>query len=327
MAISMAKPTRRMSSFSILKCRERDGITALPELLKVAPRNQKSLWSDAIASRNAAASACRRAVDWCRIISLKPSASLVSEVDIFYREIIETKALGGLQRAWPCFACTCCNKSGSASGFWKFGWKNPLRQFYTRRTCVTCLNLFRLHRPPRRCMSLVLALAIASSTAARFVFEQLKGRLPNMPIFITQHMPPTFTTTAAHHQSQAAFAPVGKDGEVVCFRRVYLAPGDYHMVPESRNGSVSHTNQGPQENYCRPAADPTPRAPSGIYGKNLAVVVLTGMGKTQGVGRKSSSEAGGTRLRRMKPAALFAWNAKSRCGEWIMSSNLPLPER
>ena len=52
------------------------------------------------------------------------------------------------------------------------------------------------------------ALAIASSTggpqALLSVFTQIKNRLTGIPIFITQHMPPTFTTILAEHLAREA---------------------------------------------------------------------------------------------------------------------------
>ena len=53
-------------------------------------------------------------------------------------------------------------------------------------------------------------------------------------------MPPTFTTILAEHIAKASGRPCaeGKDGEVVRPGHVYVAPGDFHMVPEKAMASV-----------------------------------------------------------------------------------------
>ncbi len=60
-----------------------------------------------------------------------------------------------------------------------------------------------------------------------------------MPVFVTQHMPATFTTILAEHLAQASGMPAAeaKDGEPALPGRIYVAPGDFHMVVESQGGS------------------------------------------------------------------------------------------
>lgn len=144
------------------------------------------------------------------------------------------------------------------------------------------------------------AIAIASSTggpqALQSLFNLVKNRLVRVPIFITQHMPPTFTTILAEHLGKAAGVPCreGKDGEVAIAGTIYIAPGDFHMVPEkTAAGIVIRLNQNPPENFCRPAADPMLRALADIYGAELLTVVLTGMGQDGLEGAKVAVAKGG----------------------------------
>jgi len=147
----------------------------------------------------------------------------------------------------------------------------------------------------------VAAIAIASSTggpqALQTLFGLVKNRLARVPVFITQHMPPTFTTILAEHLAKAAGVPCreAKDGEIAAPGTVYVAPGDFHMVPEAvaGGGVVIRLNQNPPENFCRPAADPMLRALAGIYGAELLTLVLTGMGQDGLEGAKVAAAKGG----------------------------------
>jgi two-component system chemotaxis response regulator CheB len=129
------------------------------------------------------------------------------------------------------------------------------------------------------------ALAIASSTggpqALLAIFKEFKGLRPRMPIFITQHMPVNFTTILADHISKASGLDCHEavEGEEVKAGVVYVAPGDFHMtVTRDALACRLHLDQNPQENFCRPSADPMLRSLAKAYGDKLLVAVLTGLG-------------------------------------------------
>ena len=62
--------------------------------------------------------------------------------------------------------------------------------------------------------------------------------------------------------------------------RIYVAPGDFHMLPERRaEGIVLRLNQDPPENFCRPAVDPMFRAAANAWGAGALAVMLTGTGQ------------------------------------------------
>lgn len=147
------------------------------------------------------------------------------------------------------------------------------------------------------------AIAIGSSTggpqALLHLFEGLKGGV-KQPIFITQHMPPTFTAILAEHISKHSglVCAEGKEGEEIKGGRIYLAPGSYHMtVKLSQDGrKVIALNQDPPENFCRPAVDPMLRSLVGVYGKKILAVILTGMGSDGAKGCQQVADAGGVVL-------------------------------
>jgi two-component system chemotaxis response regulator CheB len=143
-------------------------------------------------------------------------------------------------------------------------------------------------------------LAIGSSTggpqALLTLFETLKNKI-KLPIFITQHMPPTFTTILAEHIASASGTRCAEaeDGEAVEEGRIYLAPGDYHMTVKRDGGKVVLSlNQDPPVNFCRPAVDPMLESLRAVYGSHVLTVILTGMGQDGLVGGRAIADEGGT---------------------------------
>ncbi|MGH1398481.1 MAG: chemotaxis-specific protein-glutamate methyltransferase CheB [Alphaproteobacteria bacterium] len=135
--------------------------------------------------------------------------------------------------------------------------------------------------------------AIGSSTGgpqALFnVLKHCKGF--DVPIIITQHMPPKFTKILAEHiqQHTGIEAHEGAEGMVVEAGKAYVAPGGFHMLFKNEGGRVTITlDDGPQVNFCKPAVDPMFESAINHYGQKVFGVILTGMGN-DGIG-------GGTRL-------------------------------
>ncbi len=143
------------------------------------------------------------------------------------------------------------------------------------------------------------ALAIGASTggppALLKLFEALRGAV-EQPIFLTQHMPATFTALLSEQLSRVGLRPCreGQDGERVEPGRCYVAPGGWHMtVSTGRQGPTVHLNQDPPENFCRPAVDPMFRSLASVYGAGLVGLMLTGMGSDGAKGCVAVADAGG----------------------------------
>ncbi|RMD87472.1 MAG: chemotaxis response regulator protein-glutamate methylesterase [Alphaproteobacteria bacterium] len=144
-------------------------------------------------------------------------------------------------------------------------------------------------------------LAIGSSTggpqALLSLLTKLAPRIKNIPVLIVQHMPATFTAILADHLGRATGLPASEpeDGEVVRAGHIYVARGGYHMRVE-RDGGVTRIrlDQGPEENFCRPAVDPLFRSVAETYGGKALAVVLTGMGHDGLRGARDLVGAGGT---------------------------------
>jgi len=143
-------------------------------------------------------------------------------------------------------------------------------------------------------------LAVGSSTGgpqALFeFFKPLKG-IKDIPIVITQHMPPTFTALLAQHITQQSGVPCveAAEGMPLLPGRAHLAKGGLHMLIKKNDAGqmVLHLDDGPQENFCKPAVDPMLRSLIPHYGRDILTVILTGMGSDGMLGGKDVVEAGG----------------------------------
>ena len=142
-------------------------------------------------------------------------------------------------------------------------------------------------------------LAIGSSTGGpQALATVLKdfGTGLSMPIVITQHMPPKFTTILAKHLSSASGLPCREaaDGDRLVPNEILLAPGDYHMeIVADGNVQKVSLNQNPAENFVRPAVDPMFRSLIKVFDGRVLGVILTGMGSDGLKGSEDLVAAGG----------------------------------
>jgi len=104
----------------------------------------------------------------------------------------------------------------------------------------------------------------------------------DMPVVITQHMPPTFTAVLAASISSKLDVDCVEAVQDMPVRpgRIYIAPGGSHMNLVQDKGNVFiDLDEGPKENFCRPSVEPMLRSVVNIYGRKTLAVILTGMGK------------------------------------------------
>jgi len=259
-------------------------MTALVKLLELDPAI-KVIMASTLTKRNADISLRALAAGAADYVA-KPSArhDLIGASD-FQRELLEkVKALGAARRGGAGRVSARANEGAARAGVAVPSRLSPTRPLQLRRPGTMRPEL----------------LAIASSTggpqALMTVVAGLDERFP-LPILITQHMPATFTTILAEHLCRQAKRPCHEaaDGESIAPGRIYIAPGDYHMLVEHKGGqNVVRLDHGPAENFCRPAADPMLRSIAKAYGGRVLVLVLTGMGQDGYKGAKDVVEAGGT---------------------------------
>lgn len=176
-------------------------------------------------------------------------------------------------------------------------------------------------------------LAIGSSTggpqALQEVMKQVGTAMNDVPVVITQHMPPTFTAILAEHMGKAALRPSkeGEDGEELKAGNIYVAPGGKHMVLEKEGSAVKiRLNDGPPVNFCKPAVDPLFDSVSKVYGSACLGVILTGMG-SDGAGGVRTIAAGGGSIITQDEETSVVWGMPGAAAQTGMCSDvLPLKD-
>jgi two-component system chemotaxis response regulator CheB len=152
-----------------------------------------------------------------------------------------------------------------------------------RQPMATAQVTRRQHKPPL--LTPVHVVAIGVSTGGPDALARLLPTLPAslpVPVLIAQHMPPIFTAMLAARLSAKSALKVRecKSGESPTPGCAYIAPGDFHMVVDSSNGTPHlRTHGGPRENFCRPSVDVLFRSVAKVYGARTLAVILTGMGQ------------------------------------------------
>ncbi|MCA9472445.1 MAG: chemotaxis response regulator protein-glutamate methylesterase [Nitrospirales bacterium] len=153
--------------------------------------------------------------------------------------------------------------------------------------------------PEKREPSRIDVIAIGVSTGGPNALAEVLPSIPKdfpVPIVIVQHMPPVFTKCLAERLTAKCHLPMeeGIAGAAVHSGKMWLAPGDYHMVVVKKGAFIELAlNQDPQENSCRPAVDVLFRSVAQVYGEHTLAVILTGMGQDGLRGCEVIREAGG----------------------------------
>lgn len=134
---------------------------------------------------------------------------------------------------------------------------------------------------------------IASSTGGPVALDTIFstfGSKIHKPILIVQHMPPDFTNIMAQklHDKYNLQITEGKDKEVINDGNIMIAPGGLHMTIEAcgRFEKVIRLIDEGFVNGVKPSADVLFQSVADSFeGKNILVVILTGMGNdgTQGI--------------------------------------------
>ncbi len=175
---------------------------------------------------------------------------------------------------------------------------------------------------------LAIGVSTGGPNALAAVLPALPGDFP-LPILIVQHMPPVFTNNLAHSLQASCklrIREAANDDELAPGLAL-LAPGDYHMTIARRANSVRVVlNQGPPENFCRPAVDVMLRSVAATFGGDVLTVILTGMGQDGLLGVQELRPLGAQVLVQDEPSSVV-WGmpgAVARAG--LADAVLPLPE-
>lgn len=190
---------------------------------------------------------------------------------------------------------------------------------------------FTLRNDPHAYRGKPRIIAIGSSTggpqALFTVLKNLKGL--DIPVVVTQHMPETFTKTLTEHiQMQTGITShEAQDDMIVEKGHIYVARGGRHMLFEAQGDTVHiRLNDGPPENFCKPAVDPMLRSLIAIYGQKVLCAILTGMGADGMLGARMLVEKGGRVIAQDKETSVVWGMPGAVATNGLCSAVLPLGE-
>ncbi len=260
-----------------------DGLTALPKLVKAAP-DTRVIMASTLTRQNASVSLRALAMGAADYIAKPSSSGELHSSESFRRDLIaKVKALGQTVKV-PAARRGGAKKNGRAAMVEKRG-------LFADAPIV-------LRKPGILCPEILAIGASTGGPQALFeLFKGLRGRLGNLPVFLTQHMPATFTTILAEHINQLMDIPCAEAvaDEPVRKGQIYVAPGDFHMRVRKVSGVPTiKLDQEAPVNFCRPAVDPMLASLAEVYGAKILTVILTGMGKDGAKGGRAVIDAGGT---------------------------------
>lgn len=268
-----------------------DGMTALPLILKAAPR-AAVIVASALTQRGAKAAIAALAAGAADYVP-KPQGAAGGAADPAFRAELVTKVRG---------------------------WARMKRRESARPASVA-------PRPaPARSGARPALVAIGCSTGGPQALAALLKRLPLLPVpvAVVQHMPAGFTTMLAEHLDRLGphRCAEAKDGETFGPGRVFLAPGDRHLLVEAgAAGLLARLTTDPPENFCRPAVDPMLRSAVQATKGRVLAVILTGMGH-DGLEGCRAVAAGGGQVLAQDEASSVVWGmpgAVARAGlpAWV----------
>jgi two-component system chemotaxis response regulator CheB len=176
-------------------------------------------------------------------------------------------------------------------------------------------------------------LLVGSSTggpqALNALVSAISSIIDQVPVLITQHMPPTFTTILAEHLTRASGRPVreAQSGEPVRAGQVYVAPGGRHMRVTRREGNAFIVlDDGPPVNFCKPAVDPLFTSAAEVWGNWNLALILTGMGSDGTRGAADVVAAGGAVIAQDEATSVVWGMPGSVAHAGLCSAVLPLEQ-
>ncbi|WP_398473338.1 chemotaxis response regulator protein-glutamate methylesterase [Tardiphaga sp.] len=296
-----------------------DGISALPQLL-AKKRNLIVIMASTLTRRNAEISFKAMSLGAADYIPKPESTREISAADVFKHDLLQKiRHLGARARrlksvASPSIA-PAARTTPSASAI---------------RPAPVAPVASRLVTRPFSA-SMPRALLIGSSTggpqALMTLMAEIGPVIDRVPVLITQHMPPTFTTILAEHLARASKRPAheGIDGEAIRPGTIYLAPGGKHMRAAKQGANiVIALDDGPPVNFCKPAVDPLFTSGIDVWQGGVLALVLTGMGSDGMRGGKEVVAAGGNVIAQDEASSVVWGMPGAAANAGICSAILPL---
>lgn len=317
-----------------------DGLTALPKLLEASPRT-KIVMASTLTKRGADISLRAMQMGASEYIPKPSTTRDIHSADSFKQELIsKVKSLGaaasGDKRAsasapYRVGTASAAPRPGSGSAAGARAGAAPSTPASTRSALAPLKPAAEIKLRPMPSAFRPEIIAIGSSTGGpQALFGVIKHLADTkLPIVITQHMPATFTAILAEHIGRQCKieSAEAKHGEPITAGRVFLAPGDNHMLIEKGGaGPTVKLTQDPPENFCRPAVDPMMRSLVRTYGRNVLAVILTGMGQDGMKGCTDVAQAGGVVLAQDEASSVVWGMPGAVANAGICNAVLPLKD-
>jgi two-component system chemotaxis response regulator CheB len=284
-AIEMAKQHKPDAILLDIEMPQMDGMTALPKILEASPNSQIIVITGG--TRDSALTAIEALEKGAREFVLKPGADGAAKAQEFNEDVrLKIKAIMATPPA----------VAGKRTQVSAIPLAQPTQAPSTSATPPSTSAVATRAKRGAPIKALVIASSTGGPEALLHIFKGLHGQAKHIPIFITQHMPPTFTAVLAEHISRHGNRPCMEavDGGIPIAGEVYVAPGGYHLVLQKDGPRVvMRLTQDPPVNSCRPSADPMFSSASNIYRDALLAVVLTGIGQDGLNGARNIVDNGG----------------------------------
>ncbi|MCK1616235.1 chemotaxis response regulator protein-glutamate methylesterase [Bradyrhizobium sp. 159] len=303
---------------------ELDGLSALPQLL-AKKRDLVIIMASTLTRRNAEISFKALSLGAADYIPKPESTREASAADIFHHDLVQKiRHLGARLRRRSAVASPPLAPASPAS---------VVRAAAVARSTAPASAAPSAGAPATRPFSTQApkVLLIGSSTggpqALMALVTELGPVIDRVPVLITQHMPPTFTTILAEHLARSSRKPAAEaiDGEPVKRGRIYLAPGGKHMrVVRSGTDTVIALDDGPAVNFCKPAVDPLFTSAIDIWHGGILCVILTGMGSDGMRGGKDIVAAGGSVIAQDEASSVVWGMPGAAANAGICAAILPL---
>lgn len=152
--------------------------------------------------------------------------------------------------------------------------------------------------------------AIGASTGGIHALSQLLRAIPNafqVPMLITQHLPPSFMSYFAAQIAVLAGRPcvVATDYLRIVPGRIVIAPGEAHLrCVSTGDGAAIRLSTDRASSGCMPSVDPMFESVAAVFGKRALAVVLSGMGRDGTIGAAKIAAAGGSVIAQDKQSSV-----------------------
>lgn len=272
MAVDCAERTKPEIILLDLEMPEVDGLAALPLIMKAHPAS-KVIVISTLTQRNAEISLKCLSLGAVDYLAKPESARAVGAAANFRRDLVEKMRALSESKARP-------------------------SRSYARPVPLLPPRAPTAQKPgSTKPQCLLIGSSTGGPRAVERVLLDMKPALSSIPVLIVQHMPAMFTAVFAEHLQTLLSVPAreARDGDAIVPGTILVAPGGRHMgIASSGSKATIRLNDGPPENFCRPAVDVLFREAAAVYGASALAVVLTGMGSDGTHGARLLAKAGAT---------------------------------